>query len=196
MRNYLIGGLGVVEGTLDYLEIQEYIDNLLPDKTAPNSGCSYGTLIRSIILQMTDSPYPAVWGIQEFYCSRPCSLLLGADVTSDALNRHALGRCLDVIYQQDPSKLFLQISYHVMLKLGLHPLEAHIDSNSYHYDGEGQEELDCLIQFRYGYSRDHRSDLKQINELMIVEENIGLPLLAKAISGNIADKEESVKFNV
>ncbi|NQY65673.1 MAG: IS1634 family transposase, partial [Alteromonadaceae bacterium] len=73
------------------------------------------------------------------------------------------------------------------------PCESvHLDSTSFHYDGEGPdyEDIDAnVIRITKGYSRDHRPDLNQVVLNFICENQSGIPVYMKPASGNINDLE-------
>lgn len=179
---------GLVAGSLNHFKIPRIINDALGEKSAYNSGLDYGSLVSAMVMQMCDSPHPGLWGVENFLRYRPLALLLGKDIDPIAINRHALGRCLDAIHQFGPERLFMMVSRQVMTVLDIHVKMVHIDSTSFHYDGESRQEKYCLIQAKPGYSRDHRPDLNQFNMVMLVESTLALPVLAKTISGNINDK--------
>jgi transposase len=85
--------------------------------------------------------------------------------------------------------LFTAISAKACKQLGLQGGAVHLDSTSFHtdgqYDGEGEEGVISLCK---GYSRDHRPDLNQVIIDLIVENKAGIPLLMKPQNGNSSDK--------
>ncbi len=67
-----------------------------------------------------------------------------------------------------------------------------LDSTSYsltgRYDQQTEEELEEQpIEIKHGYSKDHRPDLKQVVQEMIVSQDGGIPLLSKSWDGNASD---------
>lgn len=67
--------------------------------------------------------------------------------------------------------------------------ETHIDSTSFHYDGDSYKQDDCPLEIKLGYSREHRPDLKQAISVMIADGGSRIPLCAKNVLGNINDKK-------
>ena len=183
-----LDSLGLVAASLQKFRVPEIINCALGDKTATNSGVNYGTLASAMLLQLTDMPFQGLWGVQEYYIRRPVALLLDPKVQVEELNRYALARCLDKIHDFGPVRLYLMVAAYIAEVMGVNITELHCDSTSFHYDGETREELNCLLQAKMGYSRDHRPDINQFILLMLVEPEIGQPVFAKALSGNISDK--------
>jgi transposase len=92
--------------------------------------------------------------------------LLGPGITAELLHDDCLGRTLDWLYAHDPTTLFAGLAAQARQRLGLSARELHVDTTSFAVSGEyaRDEEGDSdahTIAITYGYSRDHRADLKQ-----------------------------------
>lgn len=93
----------------------------------------------------------------DYFADKPVERLLGTDIKPEHINDDALGRCLDKLYEHGVSNLYQNLSEKVVLHLGLPCNSVHLDSTSFHVDGE----LDTkAIRLTKGYSQDHRPDLK------------------------------------
>ena len=136
-----LGATGLMAGSLKHFQVAELITAALGEKAAHNHGSEYGKLAAAMILQLTDLPSPGLWGVAEYFVRRPLSLLLGEGITVDNLNRYALARCLDKIHEYGSVRLFLLISYHVLSMLDISVTEMHLDSTSFHYDGNTRNEV-------------------------------------------------------
>jgi transposase len=75
------------------------------------------------------------------------------------------------------------------------PVRAlHADATSFHVHGqyEGLGEEVGAIRVTYGYSRDHRPDLKQWVMNLVCADTGGIPLLFAPGDGNRSDREALV----
>jgi len=97
-----------------------------------------------------------------------------------------LGRVLDQLYVKGLSQVFMAVALATAKKIGISLKKSHLDSTSFHLHGEynsklpsvtflkkkeqrgcqvEKEDLDVVVpqpvNITYGYSRDHRPDLKQ-----------------------------------
>lgn len=97
-----------------------------------------------------------------------------------------MGRVLDKLYSTGLEQLFTSIALGAAKKYGVSTHSVHLDSSSFHVHGKYEGELPkvtfvngefhpnglngseveqkvapCPIEITYGYSRDHRPDLKQ-----------------------------------
>ena len=65
---------------------------------------------------------------------------------------------------------------------------GHVDSTSFHVDGEYANQEEGSIEITHGYSRDHRPDLKQFMMNLICVGDGDIPVMMEVVSGNQADK--------
>src|SRR5437764_5196002 len=74
-------------------------------------------------------------------------------------------------------------------RLGLRPQCGHLDSTSFHVDGQYNSEHEAgVIHITQGYSRDYRPDLNQVVVQLIADNQAGIPLWMEPLSGNSSDK--------
>lgn len=149
-----LGTLALVAGTFDYLGLEELINQNV-GKKGSNVRVNTGAGVKALDMQMLNVQWQSLMNTASFMTDVPCEALLGKGVKPDALNRTALARMLDDIYDFGTEKLFVLCARQVFTKLGLEPEEVHIDSTSFHYHGEGLKDDACEIQLKKGYSRDH-----------------------------------------
>jgi len=97
--------------------------------------------------------------------TNPLSNGTGEGITADMLNDDCLGRTLDWLYEHDVTTLFAGLALQARRRFGIAAQHLHIDTTSFSVSGEyasKEEEGDPVpIAITYGYSRDHREDLKQ-----------------------------------
>jgi transposase len=125
--------------------------------------------------------------------------LLGKGVEPEHLNDDALGKALDDLYSYGVSELYVTIAARAAARLGITPKVGHMDSSSFHVDGEYNtpfpsvrgtgsdeppDEDSGLIHITKGYSRDHRPDLNQVVLKLITENRASLPMMMQPLSGN------------
>lgn len=184
-----IDHLGLVSALCQELGIAEFIDNQISNQSEYRH-ISYGQLLVAMILNglgfvsRTLHMYPA------YFADKPIERLLGTGIKAEHINDDALGRCLDKLYEHGVSELYQDLSEKVVLHLGLPCNSVHLDSTSFHVDGEYDVELDSkAIRLTKGYSRDHRPDLNQVILNLITENQAGIPVYMQACSGNTNDSE-------
>ena len=127
----------------------------------------------------------------EYFEDKPTDLILKPGVSSNQIDDNVLGRTLDKLFEMGVTPLFTSIALRAMKTLGINPKSVHLDSTSFHVDGDyysllGQQEK--CIRLIPGYSRDHRPDLNQAVLQLITTNQGNLPIFMQAASGNSSDK--------
>ena len=69
----------------------------------------------------------------------------------------------------------------------------HVDTTSFSVNGAYENENEHVIAITYGYSRDHREDLKQWMLALATTHQGDIPLFLQPLSGNSSDKESLVR---
>lgn len=184
-----VGNLALIAGAYDFFSLEELIDSYI-GKKGSHVQVNHGAIIKALLCQILNVPYQSLNGTREYYARRPVSTLLRIpQLSSKALSRATLTRTLDAIYELGCEKLFLLCSKKISEKLGLKVSSVHIDSTSFHYDGQTRIEEGCDVVLNMGYSRDHRPDLNQVISVMLCDELSRIPIYQKAVSGNINDQK-------
>jgi transposase len=126
----------------------------------------------------------------QFFANKPLDLLLRPGVRADLFNRFKLGRSLDEVYSYGCDLLFSELALAVCAQEGIEQRFNHLDTTSFSLTGEYTPDSDeHAIAITYGYSKDHRPDLKQAVLELMVSQDGGVPLLSKSWDGNTSDIE-------
>jgi transposase len=153
---------------------------------------SVGMAVKAMILIGLGFAQRALYLTPHFFKGKPVDRLLGAGLTAEQLNDDALGRALDAIYAFGVEAFYYLLAVGVVKHLGLDCAGGHLDSTSFHVDGEynsGDEAVaEGVVHVRQGYSRDHRPDLNQVVLQLVTENQAGIPLLMAPSSGNTNDQ--------
>jgi transposase len=145
----------------------------------------------------------------EFFKDKPCEHLIGEGVKAEYLNDDKLGRVMDKLFIKGLTEIFLAISLNVKEKFDISSKSSHLDSSSLHLHGEYNHSLPSVmidnvnannvikspqsIEINYGYSRDHRPDLKQFIIELISSGDGDIPLFFETASGNQSDSSSFPK---
>jgi transposase len=177
-----IDHLGIVAGIVDSIGLVEIINNLVGSHLDEN--ISAGHAVKAMILNGLGFVSQPLYMFPEFFESLACEHLIGPGVKPEYLNDDKLGRVLDKLYIKGLDTVFLSISLNVVEKFNISLSSSHLDSTSIHVHGQynsnfpevifekknknsqqHQQNLEVKskqpINITYGYSRDHRPDLKQ-----------------------------------
>jgi transposase len=102
-----------------------------------------------------------------------------------------VGRALDRVYEVGTSKVLSAVAVRVVKLFELDTTHVHHDTTSRtvygDYDLYGEDTHDQPFTISFGFSKDHRPDLKQlVHSLLCVDA--GIPIYAKCENGNESDK--------
>jgi len=182
--------LGLVAAQFDQLGLVDLINEVVPqDEEKRNVSLGHG--IKATVVNGLGFSNHTLYLMPEFYEDKPVERLMGKGIVASDINQNLLGRCLDDIYDFDPTQLYSILSCHTVKQLDLPCLGAHIDTTSLHVDGKYNSQKDPsegVVHITNGYSRDHRSDLNQVGLQLIVENQAGIPLMMQSLDGNESDK--------
>ncbi|PWH20787.1 MAG: IS1634 family transposase [Ardenticatenia bacterium] len=123
----------------------------------------------------------------EFFANKPLNRLLRPGLTAEMLNHDSLGRALDILHEKGETEVFAQVVSHALRVYGMEHRFVHLDTTSFSVEGEyGRPGEPGVIRITYGYSRDHRPDLKQVAALLTTYRS-ALPVWIQALDGNTYD---------
>jgi transposase len=190
-----IDHLGIVAGVCQEISLIEQIDRQVKESERKVS-CGKGT--QAMILNALGFVGRALYLTPGYLDNKPVDVLIGEDVCAADFTDDTLARCLDDLYAAGVTEVFYGVAGHALQVYGISSQYVHLDSSSFHLHGayESQEPEREAISITYGYSKDHRPDLKQVVVQLITHHKSALPVWFEALSGNSNDKKtftESVK---
>lgn len=205
-----IDHLGLVAGMIDEIDLVEQINQILGQH--PQEKVSAGHAVKAMILNGLGFVSGALYMFPKYFEGKACEHLIGEGVKPEYLNDDRLGRVLDQLYLKGLSQIFTIIALSAVKKFGVSLSSTHLDSSSFHLHGEYNSNLPEVtvlnkqetevneneenlietkstqpINITYGYSRDHRPDLKQFILDLICSGDGDIPIFLKAASGNEVD---------
>ncbi len=200
-RNERLDHLGIVAGVCQEIGLATWLDEQDPSN---RQQVSVGTATTAMILNGLGFSNRQLYLVPQYFANKPVEHLLGKGITADMLNGDCLGRTLDWLYAHDPTKLFAGITRRARQVFGVSSKQVHVDTTSFSVSGEyaqGRKETSeaegtteaasanpALIAITYGYSRDHREDLKQWMLALATTHDGDIPLYLQPLNGNSSDK--------
>ena len=173
-------------GLIDEIGIVEILNKRLG--IDPREKVSTGVIAKAMLLNGLGFVSAPLYLFGQFFQGKATEQLLGLGVKPEQLNDDRLGNVLDELYAAGISELFLEISLSAAAKFGVKQETAHLDSTSFHVDGAYTATEPGVIEITYGYSRDHRPDLKQFMMNLICVGDGDIPIMMEIASGNQSDK--------
>ena len=172
--NERLDHLGIVAGVCQEIGLAAWLDTQDPGN---RQQVSVGTAIVAMILNGLGWSLRQLYLAPQFFANKPVEHLLGPGITAEMLNDDCLGRTLDWLYAHDLTKLFGGIARRACQIFGIKADQVHVDTASFSVSSAyanaaprakepGKAEASAvpeatLIAITYGYTRDHRDDLKQ-----------------------------------
>ncbi len=183
--------LGIVAGVCEQIDLIKQIDARVPDT---GRVVSVGQAVQAMVLNGLGLVGRALYLTPEFFANKPVDLLIGEGIKASDLNSDSLGKALDQLYEVGITELFAAICVHALRVFGIAVRFAHLDTTAFSLQGtyepetRGDEDEPQPMQITYGYSKDHRPDLKQAILGLICANQTSIPTYLSAISGNTSDK--------
>lgn len=183
---------GIVAGICHEIELVECVDTVAGED---GRKVSVGKAVLQMVLNGLGFVSRPLYLAPEFMAGKPIDILIGEGLTAEDFNDDCLGRALDRLYEVGVTEVFAYVAAHAVAVMGIVTDIVHLDSTSFSLEGEYElvEPDDQAIQVTYGYSRDHRPDLKQVVLSLICSHQSGIPIWLAALDGNAADSSQFPK---
>lgn len=198
-----IDHLGIVAGIVDEIGLVAIVDAALG--THEQEHVSAGQVVKALLLNCMGFLSAPLYLFSQFFEGKATEHLIGPGVEPAHLNDTRIGRVLDKLYHYGVTKLFVMIALAVVKTFGVDLRCAHLDATSLSVSGqyldsstkssaaEGVECADVVpVKITHGYSRDHRSDLKQFVLNLINSGDGDIPLFLQVGNGNDIDSSTFV----
>jgi transposase len=178
--------LPVVSAYVKKIGLVEEVNRLCPS----DAEVSTGHVVMALILDTLSGRSP-LYRLERSFKGMDLELLLGRDIASSKLNDDAVGRVLDRAWEAGTSKILTAVALRGVKMFSLDTSHVHHDTTSVtvygDYDLYDDPNHGEPFVITYGFSKDHRPDLKQlVHSLLCVDH--GIPIWSKCESGNESDK--------
>lgn len=189
--SYSVGALPILQRILDQSGIGGALEeHLRADK---RYRVPPATAVRILILNYLCSREP-LYGVKEWGEQYAPDLLGLEERQLDSLNDDRMARTLDLVFQCDHRALVLAAVGSVIEKYGISLEELHNDSTTIRFFGSYEKASEETV-FRgrtipaitWGFSKDHRPDLKQLLYTLTISADGAVPLFFSTDSGNLTD---------
>lgn len=170
-----IGGLPLVYPLLQALGVRELTNALVPSQAA----IDLGGVVEVLTLNRLLSPRP-LYQVGEWLAETVLPEVVG--LKAEQLYDNRIGRALDRLYPH-LGELWAKVVSRAVEVYDLDLRTLHWDLTSLYLEGD-YSESDLAA---YGYSRDGRSDTKQVNLQVDTTHQGHIPILYQVLTGNTAD---------
>ena len=174
---------------MNEMDLADVINRVM-DIPGSQANIDVGTFVCLFIHHILGDVNVKMYRMDEFFTDKAMPLLIPwkPDIDINEINDDRAARVLDSIWKVNPQKVF---SAMVDAVIPLHSLETnsiHADTTSKSFYGAYDKSIDAVDvpNIIYGYSKDHRHDLKQII-FGIGTTSDGVPIVGEVASGNESD---------
>ena len=178
--------LPIVSAFVKKIGVVDEINRLCPSE----KDVSPGHVMMALILDTLSGRSP-LYRLERSFEGMDLELLLGVDVPSSKLNDDAVGRVLDRVWEAGTGKVLTAVALRAVKMFSLDTSRVHHDTTSVtvhgDYDLYADPDHGQPFVITYGFSKEHRPDLKQlVHSLLCVDH--GIPIWSKCENGNESDK--------
>lgn len=180
--------LGIVAGVCHEIGLVEEIDKLVG--VSEKQKVTTGEAIMAMVINALGFVNRPLYLTPEFMRNKPIELFFREDLKPEDFNDDTLGRALDRLFENNPTKIFMNIALKVADALEVARKFLHLDTTTMSVHGEYKyEDIDQVpIIITRGYSKDGRFDLKQFFISLITSSQSDFPVFMDVLSGNSSDK--------
>ena len=176
-----LGAIPILIPILQRLNVVSIINRYCPS----NADVNEGTVALVMILNRLMSPRP-LYKVAEWMIETILNETLG--ISPDKFHDRRLGDLLDNIHSHIDN-IWKDIVHQAIREYGISLDFIHYDITSLYFEGVYEDE--DLVD--YGYSRDKKSECKQVNLRLNITDEDGVPLSFKVINGSTADRTTPIE---
>lgn len=191
LKTERLGPLPLVNHFIERMGLPALLEKYVPT-TDPRSRVSnaraLGVLLRSIVVEREP-----IYRAQETVHGFATGLFGVAGGNSQRLTDDRLGRALDHLFEADRGALLTEVVLSVAKRFAVELRELHNDSTSVAFCGQYRDQRPSARSGKrapaitYGYSKDHRPDLKQLLFILTTDADGGIPVQFRTADGQTND---------
>ena len=192
-----LGPLPLINHFLRRMGLLELLEQHVPTtdgRSTLSHAQALGVLLRSIIVEREP-----IYRQQESTTGFAAGLF-GIDAAqAERLSDDRIGRALDRLFDADRAALLTEVVLAVAQRFGVRLQQLHNDSTSISLCGQYRQATGRRVRARsapaitYGYSKDHRPDLKQLLFILTTDADGGVPVQFRCADGNTSDVRTHVE---
>lgn len=206
-----IGTIGLAMAIINKARLIETVDADLA-KNSNNFEITHGQGAMGIVLNFLGrTGFKGLSNVDSSLADYPLQVLMGIESDASAFSANALGATLDAISDYGATRMFTKLSA-LLITDKESVTVGHLDSTSIHVhrpaatersDKDKQSDSTFIddqreLAWLYGYSRDNRADLAQVNVLGMAVRSASckraLPAFVSTFNGNVNDSKKMYEF--
>lgn len=191
LRSERLGPLPLINHFLERLQLADHLERFVPTRDRRvrlRFADGLGVLLRSVLVER-EPIYRQQETVSTF---APQAFGIGPDAAR-RVGDDAVGRALDRLFDADRGSLLTEVVVAAVKHFDLELDELHNDSTTVKLSGQYRAAQGRPIRGKrapfitYGYSKDHRPDLKQLLFILTTSEDGGVPVQFRCEAGSFSD---------
>lgn len=190
LRRLQVGALPLLEWVLQRLRLREILEEFLPPSGRQIVSDAQTLVLLAVNLTLAKDPLYELANWAESLDLRPLGYRPEQQVrfTDDRF-----ARALDRLYQADRSSLLTRLAVTAVEAFEMQCDTLHNDSTSVKVFGRIPGRTRTGLELRYGHSKDHRPDLKQLVYSLSITEDGAVPIHHHVYPGNRNDETTHIE---
>jgi transposase len=185
LKVFSSGAAPVVNALCEVLRLPQIIDASVK-WDSKQCNLSPGQIVKALVINTLTDRKP-LYKVSEFYEKQDVELLFGPGVKAECFNDDALGRTLDRLSETDLQLLLSSIAVSANIAHEIPIKFVHSDTTSLSVYGDYEYDKNDTLNITFGFSKDHRPDLKQLM-FGLGTTSAGTLLYGQVLDGNTSDK--------
>jgi transposase len=197
LRAERLGALPLINHFIERLELERHLDEFVPTtdrRIRLPYAKALGVVLRSVLVER-EPMYRQHETVSTF---APSAFGLDAKL-AEHVGDDAVGRALDRLFDADRAALMTAVVVSAVDRFGVSLSELHNDSTTVKFCGQYRQAKGRRLRAKrapfitYGYSKDHRPDLKQLLFILTTSEDGGVPVQFRCETGNCNDSPTHIE---
>jgi hypothetical protein len=191
LKTERLGPLALVNHFIDRIGLVGLLEKYVPTtdpRCRVSNAKALGVLLRSIVVEREP-----IYRAQETVHGFATGLFGVAGGNLQSLSDDRLGRALDHLFEADRAALLTEVVLAVAKRFAVQLEQLHNDSTSISFCGQYRDQRASgrsgkrAPALTYGYSKEHRPDLKQLLFILTTDADGGVPVQFRTADGNTND---------
>lgn len=191
IKSYSNGKAGLITGLCEQIGVNDVFDQCLTQPAGRPPEISYGTIAQMMLVNLSDDHHP-LSRMHDYFEEVDLEAIFGIRIDPDKINDDRFGGFLDLMQNAGCSAILSEIALRAFKRYGIKLKNVNFDTTSKIMWGqyETPEGVEGVVDISFGYSKQNRSDKKQIKLSMGTTQ--GICFDGQVLSGNQDDK----RFNI
>ena len=185
---YVANALPLYSHVMQKIGLADFLTRMI-DKKDSQADVDAGTIICGMILNLLSDAEIYLMHLPRFFSDKPMGILFPwrRGIEPEDFDQYRAGDVLDQFYEASPQHIYSELGRKLISVYDLCSDVISFDTTSKSFKGVFEGDDISPLNITFGFSKDHRKDLKQIIFGLGVSLE-GIPVLAEITDGNASDK--------